>query len=282
MKYIFLNNTNTYNLLLSNELKEEKNINIEELIISERENQSLGININNDSFILNSTDNNNLLRYNIEDNNLNNFQIHGMGKPITFRIKIGAGNTNYKRIIAFYEEYKKAEEKNNEISQKINININNNKDKNAKLCYTMNFVAKNYIYSPKDENCFELNKNEKTTLTMYNPLDKYLINNNKLYNYTELYYIMIYVEDSSLIEKLEFNSKEEFLQFISKYNENELISIKKQEKNLIKTSNKDNQTILIQFSPINKNIKNNTEDKFIIKTKLDEIIKEGKIYYKIH
>ena len=283
--YLFLNNTNTYNLLLSNDLKEGKNINIEVLIVSERENQSLGININNDSFILNSTEKNSLLRYNTEDKNLNKFEIKGMGKPTTFRIKIGADiDNNDKKIIAFYKEYKKTEEKNNNISQKININIINNNNKNAKLCYSMNFVGKNYLYSPKDENCFELNKNEKTTLTMYNPWDKYLINYNRLYNYSDPYYIMIYVEDSSLIDKLEFNSKEEFLNFNSKYNENELIRINKQEKNIIKSSKKDNHTILIQFSPINnknnKNSKKDIEDKFIIKTKLDEIIKEGKIYNK--
>ena len=277
--YLFLNNTNTYNLLISNELKEGKNINIEVFIVSERENQSIGININNDSFILNSTEKNNLLRYNTKDENLNKFEIKGMGKPTTFRIKIGSGDDNDKKKIAFYEEYKKTEEKNNEISQKKNINIINNNNKNAKLCYTMNFAGKNYLYSPKDENCFELNKNEKTTLTMYNPWDKYLINYNRLYNYSDPYYIMVYVEDSSLIDKIEFNSKEEFLIYNSKYNENELISINKQEKNLIKTSKKENQTILIQFSPI-QNSKDDEEDKFIIKTKLDEIIEEGKIYNK--
>ena len=278
--YLFLNNTNTYNLLLSNDLKEGKNINIEVLIVSERDNQSIGVNINNNSFILNSTENNKLLRYNTKDDSLNKFEITGMGKPTTFRIKIGAGDVTDKSIVAFYQEYKKTEDKNNEISQKINININNNNNKNAKLCYTMNFVGKNYLYSPKDENCFELNKNEKTTLTMYNPWDKYLVNYNRLYNYTDPYYIMIYVEDSSLIDKLEFSSKEEYLKYNTKYNENELISINKQEKNLIKTSRKDNQTILIQFSPINKNSKNDKEDKFVIKTKLDEIIKEGNIYSK--
>ena len=277
--YIFLNNTNTYNLALSNDLKKSKNVKIEVMIVSERENQSIGININDESFTLTQVKNENILRYNSGEQTLEQFKIIGMGKPTTFRIKIGVEND--KKKIAYYEEYKKIEEKN-KISQKINIDINNKNNQNVKLCYTLNFVSLDYLHSPIDENCFVLNKNEKTTLPMYNPWDKYLINYNKLYTDSDSYYISIYAEDDSLIDNLEFNSKQEFIEFDLQLKQNELTEINKNVRNLIKSSEKVNQTILIQFYPNSKNSKNNLdsekEDKYRVKSKFDEIIQEGKIY----
>lgn len=279
--FLFLNNTNPYNFVLSNDLKGSKNINIEVSIVSKKENQSIIININNDSYTLDSNDKNYLFRHNTKEEPLANFGIKGTGKPTTFRVKIGAGASN--KNIAYYQEYKKPTNNNNKVSQKIDIDITNNNDQSVKLCYTMNFVGEDYLYNPINENCFNIDKNGKTTLTMYNPWDKYLKNENKLYTDNDPYYIMIYIEDTSLKDKLQFNSKEIIFEYNTEYEQDKYISISKNEKNVIKSSQKENQNILIQFSPIN-NLKNdnkkNTEDKYIIRSKFGEIIEEGKIYSK--
>ena len=278
--YIFLNNTNFYNIALSNTLKRKKNINIEVSIVSKIKDQSIGVIINNDYFTLNLNENN-LFRYNTKEETLENFGIQGMGKPTTVRIKIGAGLDN--KNIAYYQEYKKSTENKNEISQKIDIDITNKNNKKVKLCYTMNFVGEELIYDPINENCFELNKNEKTTLTMYNPWDKYLKNENNLFTDTDSYYIMIYIEDSSLKDNLEFKSNEEIIKFNTEYEESKYISISNKETNVIKSSLKEEQNILIQFSPVdnlNKNNNENIEDKYFIKSKFGDIILEGKIYSK--
>ena len=278
--YIFLNNTNFYNIALSNTLKRKKNINIEVSIVSKIKYQSIGVIINNDTFTLNLNENN-LFRYNTKEKTLENFGIQGMGKPTTVRIKIGAGLDN--KNIAYYQEYKKSTENKNEISQKIDIDITNKNNKKVKLCYTMNFVGEELIYDPTNENCFELNKNEKTTLTMYNPWDKYLKNENNLFTDTDSYYIMIYIEDSSLKDNLEFKSNEEIIKFNTEYEESKYISISNKETNVIKSSLKEEQNILIQFSPVdnlNKNNNENIEDKYFIKSKFGDIILEGKIYSK--
>ena len=278
--YIFLNNTNFYNIALSNTLKRKKNINIEVSIVSKIKDQSIGVIINNDTFTLNLNENN-LFRYNTKEDTLENFGIQGMGKPTTVRIKIGAGLDN--KNIAYYQEYKKSTENKNEISQKIDIDITNKNNKKVKLCYTMNFVGEELIYDPKNENCFELNKNEKTTLTMYNPWDKYLKNENNLFTDTDSYYIMIYIEDSSLKDNLEFKSNEEIIKFNTEYEESKYISISNKETNVIKSSLKEEQNILIQFSPVdnlNKKNNENIEDKYFIKSKFGDIILEGKIYSK--
>ena len=278
--YIFLNNTNFYNIALSNTLKRKKNINIEVSIVSKIKDQSIGVIINNDTFTLNLNENN-LFRYNTKEETLENFGIQGMGKPTTVRIKIGAGLDN--KNIAYYQEYKKSTENKNKISQKIDIDITNKNNKKVKLCYTMNFVGEELIYDPINENCFELNKNEKTTLTMYNPWDKYLKNENNLFTDTDSYYIMIYIEDSSLKDNLEFKSNEEIIKFNTEYEESKYISISNKETNVIKSSLKEEQNILIQFSPVdnlNKNNNENIEDKYFIKSKFGDIILEGKIYSK--
>ena len=269
--YIYLNNTNNYNLKLSNDLKEHNNINIELIIVSQRDNQNIEIIINGKSFNLNKEKN--LLRYN-EENSLKTFEIQGKGTATAIRITIGGDEKN----IAFYQEYKR-KELNNKISKLINININNNNDENVKLCYTLNFGTPKYFYIPKDENCFVINKNDKTIITMYNPWDKYLINNNKLYTDTDSYYMIIYVKDNSLLGKLEFNSQEEFIDLNSELKQNELISFKNKQNNLIKSSKEQNKMILIQFSSKSNNNQVN-EDKYIIKSQYDEIIQEGKIYNK--
>ena len=274
--YIFLNNTNTYNLLLSNDLKLSKNVNIEVFIVSQIENQAIGININNQTFSLFSKENNNTLRYNTGDEYLNNFTIRGKGTPTTLRVKVSTG-TDIKNIV-YYKEYLKSED-NNKISKRINVNIHNKNVMNVKLCYTMNFEEGKYIYNPKNENCFVLKYNEKTTISMYNPWDKYLINDNKLYKDTDSYYLMVYAEDDSVKEKLEFTFNEEFIDIDSELKENELVSINNKQNTLIKTSKKENKTVLIHISPVTNNI-NDEEDIFVIKSQFNESIKEGKIYNK--
>ena len=277
-KYIFLNNTNTYNLLLSNDLKESQNVNLEVFIVSQRDNQTIDIKINEESFTLSKNDNNILLRYNTGNNYLESFTIQGKGKATTIRVKVSTRNDE--KNVAYYKEYKKTEDAH-KISKKINVHISNNNNKNVKLCYTLNFEEENYLYNPRDENCFELNKNGKTTISMYNPWDKLLLNNNKLYKDTDLYYLIVYVEDVSLIENLDFTSEEEFIDIVSELNQDEFISINNKENNLIKSSQKVNQSIIIQFSPItSSNSLNNDEDKYVIKSQFDEVIREGKLYTK--
>ena len=274
--YIFLNNSNYYNLGLSPELKESKNINIEVFLVSQRNNQSIEILINGKSFTLNITENNTLLRHTVES--LESLAIQGHDKATAFRIKVTGGLEE--KNLAFYMEYPKNKE-DNKISKKININIANNNSKTGKLCYTMSFVDSKYLHVPREENCFELNANEKTTLTMYNPWEKYLINRNKLYTESDSFYISIYVEDNSLKNNFEFKSEEEFLEIDSELKKNELINIHKNQKNLIKSSQTLNQMVLIQFSPIyNDNNDTKKVDKYIIKSQLDEIIQEGEIYSK--
>ena len=276
-KYIFLNNTNTYNLLLSDELKQSQNINIEVFVVSQVNDQLIDIEINKEIFHLSKEKDNNILRYNTKEKNLETFSITGKGTATLIRVKIGV-NVEEKKI-AYYNEYKKTEG-NNKLSKKININISNNNDKSIKLCHNFNFEEENYIYIPKNENCFELNKNEKTTLSMYNPWDKYLINDNKLYKESDLFYVMIYAEDESAIGKLDIKSEPEIIDINDELKQNEYINIGKSKNNIIKSPQLENHLILIQFSPNSYNNYSQNEDKFIIKSQMDEIIQEGIIYNK--
>ena len=115
---------------------------------------------------------------------------------------------------------------------------------------------------------------------MYNPWNKYLENNNKLYKDSDSYYLVIYSEDESIIGNLEFKDEEEFIEINSEIKEDEFINIDKTQNNIVKSSHKENQMILIQFSPISNNITDSEDDKFIIKSQFDEIIEEGKIFSK--
>ena len=272
--YIFLNNTNTYNLMLSDDLKKSTNVNVEVFLVSQISEQLIDIKINEENTTLSKDKT--YLRYNTNDKYLESCVIKGRGKATLIRIKIGI-NTDDKKI-AFYKEYKKSEEK--KISTKINININNKNNQNVKLCYTFNFEEGKYIHLPKNENCFELNKNEKTTISMYNPWNKYLENNNKLYLDSDSYYLVIYAEEESIMGNLEFKDEEEFIEINNELKENEFININKTQNNIVKSSQKENQMILIQFSPISNNISDSENDKYIIKSQFDEIIQEGKIYSK--
>ena len=274
--YIFLNNTNTYNLMLSEDLKKSTNVNVEVFLVSQINGQLIDIIINGQNTTLSNDKDNNYLRFNTNDKYLESFVIQGRGNATLIRIKIGI-NTDDKKI-AFYKEYKKSEEK--KISTKINVNINNKNIESVKLCYSFNFEEGKYIHLPKNENCFELNKNEKTTLSMYNPWNKYLENNNKLYFDSDLYYLVIYSEDESIIGNLEFKDEEEFIEINNEIKETEFINIDKTQNNIVKSSHKENQMILIQFSPISNNITDSEDDKFVIKSQFDEIIQEGKIYSK--
>ena len=272
--YIFLNNTNTYNLALSDDLKKITNVNVEVFLVSQISEQLIDIKINEENTTLSKDKT--YLRYNTNDKYLESFVIKGRGKATLIRIKIGI-NIDDKKIV-FYKEYKKSEE--NKISTKINVNINNKNNQNVKLCYTFNFEEGKYIHLPKNENCFELNKNEKTTISMYNPWNKYLENNNKLYLDSDSYYLVIYAEDESIMRNLEFKDEEEFIEINNELKENEFINIDKTQNNIVKSSQKENQMILIQFSPISNNISDSENDKYIIKSQFDEIIQEGKIYSK--
>ena len=79
--FLFLNNSNTYNFVLLNDLKGNTIINIEVLIVSLKENQSIIININNGSYTLDSNDKNYLFMHNTKDEPLGNFGIKRTGKP---------------------------------------------------------------------------------------------------------------------------------------------------------------------------------------------------------
>ena len=274
--YIYLNNTNKYNLSLSNELKQSTNINVEVFIVSQRKDQSINIKINDKDFNLDVNEGNNYLRYNTKDKSLGSIIIKGKGTATLIRIKIGV-STDEKKV-AFYKEYKKTEE-NNKISKKININISNNNNKDVKLCYSARFGEEKYIHIPKNENCFVLKGNEKTTLAMFNPWNKYLINKNKLYLDSDHYYFVIYAEDESAIANLAFNTEEEFFEINNNLSENKFVNIGKTQNNIIKSSGTKDKTILIQFSPLKMN-NNKSEDKYIIKSQYDEVIQEGKIYSK--
>jgi hypothetical protein len=275
--YIFLNNTNTYNLLLSNELKMSKNVNIEVFIVSQRENQAIDIYINEQSYSLGTKENNILIRYNTGDDYLKNFTIQGKGTPTALRVRVSVG-TDAKNVI-YYKEYEKSDT-SNKISKRINVHIHNKNVRNTKLCYTFNFQEANYLYQPKEENCFSLNYNEQTTISMYNPWNKYLNNNNKLYKDTDSYYLMVYTQDDSVTERLEFLSNEEFIEINSDVKENEFITLNNQQNALIKSSQKENQTVIVHISPINNTDIDDENDTFILKSHFNESLQEGKIYNK--
>jgi len=274
--YIYLNNSKNYSLSISNELKTDTNINVEVFIVSQKEDQSIDVKINNKDFNLDVNKGNKYLRYNTKEKSLESFSIKGKGTATLIRIKIGVSIDEKK--VAFYKEYKKTEE-NNKISKKININISNNNYKDVKLCYSSGFEEEKYIHIPKNENCFVLKENGKTTLTRFNPWNKYLINKNKLYLDSDHYYIVIYAEDESTIANLVFNVEEEFFEINSNLNENKFVNIGKTQNNIIKSSGMQDKALLIQFSPV-KMKSNSSEDKYVIKSQYDEIIQEGKIYNK--
>ena len=130
------------------------------------------------------------------------------------------------------------------------MKIKNNNEQSINLCYTYNFIEKDYIYNPKTENCFDLKEKNEKVLTIFNPWNKYLDNRNNLFDKSDSYYLIVYSENDNLIKNLEFSSNEEILEIHLKINENKIATLSHSQNVLIKSSNKENQIILIHFSPI--------------------------------
>ena len=279
--YIFLNNTNYYKISLDKNLKGSKNINIEVFLVSQVEKQAIDIIINENEYTLNKTEQNTFLRINTKDDNFENFGIRGRGTATLLRVKISSEEKNQK--IAYSLKYEKDSQKNI-ISRYKTVKIKNNNSQNVNLCYTFNFVENDLLYNPKSENCFELKAKTQTEIYMYNPWNKYLDNKNNLFDKSDSYYLIIYTEDENSISNLEFSSKEETIKLNLDIKENEFLSISKSQNYLVKSSDKENQMILVQFSPI-ININNNINvqnDEFGIISQFDNPILKGKIYPKIN
>ena len=279
--YIFLNNTNYYNIKLAENLIGNKNINIEVFLVSQVEKQAIDITINDQVYSLNKTEEKNFLRKNLENQSFDIFGIRGKGTATLLRVKIGGEEKD--KNIAFTLRYDK-DSKENVISRYKNVNIKNNNEQNVNLCYTYNFIENNYIYNPKTENCFDLKEKEEKIITMFNPWNKYLDNKNNLFDITDSYYLIIYAENENIIKKLEFSSKEETIEVNLKISENKFFNLSYSQNSLIKSSEKENKIILIQFSPIidlKINISSNN-DEFTIISQLnsnDNNIQKGKIFY---
>ena len=277
-KYIFLNNTNSYNIKLHEDLKGSTNINIEVFLVSQVEKQAIDIKINDQEYTLDKIKGNNFLRINTKNQIFEKFEIRGKGTATLLRVKIGGEKTD--KNIAYTLQYEK-ESKENIISRYKKVNIKNNNGQSVNLCYTYNFIEKDYIYNPKAENCFDLKEKEETLLTMYNPWNKYLENENNLFEKSDSYYLIIYAENENLIKNLEFSSSEEALNINSELVENQFININQSQNSLIKSSDTENKFILIQFSPVInvKNIINSNNDEFGILSQLnDNNIQKGKIF----
>ena len=278
-KYIFLNNTNNYNIKLHENLKGSTNVNIEVFLVSQVEKQAIDITINEQEYSLNKINENNYLRINTKNQMFDKFEIRGKGTATLLRIKIGGETTD--KNIAYTLKYEK-DSKENIISRYKKVNIKNNNEQIVNLCYTYNFIEEDYIYNPKDENCFDLRENEETILTMYNPWNKYLENKNNLFEKSDSYYLIIYAENENLIKNLEFSSSEETLTINSEWEENKFINVSQSQNSIIKSSNLENKIILIQFSPIFdiKNNLNSNNDEFTIISQLNDNnnIQKGKIF----
>ena len=277
--YIFLNNTNSYNIILDQNLKGSTNINVEVYLVSQVEKQAIDIIINEKEYILNKTEQKNFLRINTNNEKFEKFGIRGRGTETLLRVKISSEESDKK--IAYSLEYEKNSDKNI-LSRFKTVNIKNNNFEKVKLCYTNNFYEKKYFYNPKNENCFELGEQKETSLIMYNPWNKYLDNNNNLFEKSDSYYMIIYAENENLLKYLDFSAKEEKLEINSEMNENQFMNLNQSQNILIKSSNKDNQIIFIQFSPIIniKNIITTKNDKFEIISQFNNKIQKGKIYSK--
>ena len=277
-KYIFLNNTNSYNIKLHENLKGSSNVNIEVFLVSQVEKQALDIKINDQEYSLDKTKDNNFLRINTKNQILEKFEIRGKGTATLLRIKIGGESTD--KNIAYTLKYEK-DSRENIISRYKKVNIKNNNDQIINLCYTYNFIEEDYIYNPKAENCFDLKEKEETMLTMYNPWNKYLDNKNNLFENSDSYYLIIYAENENLIKNLEFSSSEETLNINSELVENQFYNMSQSKNSLIKSSGLENKIILIQFSPVidAKNIINSNNDEFALISQLnDNNIQKGKIF----
>ena len=281
-KYIFLNNTNYYDIKLDNELKGSKNVNIEVFLVSQVEKQAIDILINDEKFSLSKTSQNNFFRYNTNNNNFESFAIEGKGTATLIRVKISAEEKSKK--IAFSLKYEKNSNKNI-ISRYKKVSIKNNNLKDVDLCHTFNFFEGDLLYNPKDENCFTLKTKEETEIIMYNPWNKFLNNANNLFEKTDSYYLIIYTEDESYISNLEFSTKEETITINSELKGNEFMTTSSKSQNyLIKSSNKENQIIFVQISPI-INIKNNItseNDEFEAISQFKNQNQKGKIFPKIN
>ena len=279
-KYIFLNNTNFYDITLDKDLKGSKNVNIEVFLVSQVQKQAIDITINNKEYSLNKTKGDNYLRINTRNQILDNFGIRGRGTASLLRVKIGTEESD--KNIAYVLKYEKDSDKKI-ISKYKKVNIKNNNNQIVNLCYIFNFNEKDYIFNPKTENCFDLKEHEKKELIMHNPWNKYLDNKNNLFEESDSYYLIIYAEKENLIKNLEFSTKEEKIEINSEIIEDTFINMDKSQNSLLKSSIKENKNILIQFSPIidAKNIINAKNDQFSIISQFDNNnIQKGKIYSK--
>ena len=281
-KYIFLNNTNYYDIKLDNNLKGSKNIHIEVFLVSQVEKQAIDIIINKQKYSLSKTEQNSYLRVNTKYDNFEKFGIQGKGTPTLIRVKISSEEKS--KNIAYTLKYEK-DSTPNIISRYKKVSIRNNNLQDVNLCYTFNFFEKDLISNPKDENCFALKGKEETEIFMYNPWNKYLNNKNNLFEKTDSYYLIIYTENENYIPNLEFSTKEETITINSELKGDEFMSINSKSKNyLIKSSNKENQIIFVQISPI-INIKNNLiseNDEFEIISQFNNQNHKGKIFPKIN
>ena len=277
--YIYLNNTNYYNIILDQNLKGQKNIFIEVYIVSQVKKQAIDIIINEEVHSLNkdSDKDNSFIRINLGNNNFEKFAIQGKGTATLLKVKIGTDKMD--KNIAYAYQYEK-ELNENIFSKDKKIRIKNNKNEIINLCYTWNFFEEDLLYKPKNENCFNLKGNGETILTMYNPWNKYLSNKNNLFEETDNYYLVVYTEDYDDIKDLEFTAKDESFIVNSEMKENEFINGNNSQFILIKSSNEENKTIFVQISPIIDidNIINSNNDKFEIVSQFDNNNQKGKIF----
>ena len=281
-KYIFINNTNYYNINLDQNLKESKNVNIEVFLVSQVQKQAIDIIINNQEYSLNKTKENDILKINTKEEKFESFGIRGKGTPTLIKVKIGTEENS--KNIAYVLKYEK-DSKKNIISKYKKVNIKNNNEKRINLCYTYNFFLENYISYSKNENCLNLEEHKENDLIMYNPWNKYLKNKNNLFEKTDFYYLIISTDNENWINNLEFSFKEETIEINSEVAINDFMNVNHSQTNIIKSSEIENKYILIQFSPIInlKNSINSINDEFTILSQFDinnNNIQKGKLFSK--
>ena len=108
-KYIFINNTNYYNINLDQNLKESKNVNIEVFLVSQVQKQAIDIIINNQEYSLNKTKENDILKINTKEEKFESFGIRGKGTPTLIKVKIGTEENS--KNIAYVLKYEKDSKK---------------------------------------------------------------------------------------------------------------------------------------------------------------------------
>lgn len=259
-------------------------LNLEVVVVSKKEEQEIKIEINNEEYSIDSNIDSHIFRYYLENPQEKIIKLNGTGEESLLRLTIGLPNsTSSEKLLDDISYIKEYNISNKFLSKKMINKITNKNNENAVICYSSNFAKYKLLYFPINENCFVLSGGQTVNIDIFNPFNKYLENDNKLFSVNDSYYFFSQVIDKDLEKNIEFSSSEELMADYIDIDSKEITGINPSKQGIkpikLQTLEKENYKLFIQIS-ITNSVKEkliSEENSYKLKLSTDSIIKEGKI-----